>query len=108
MDFSLLDLPGYLPDYEMLELFNYAKEKESNIFLDHINSSPQSFGKFLDDLSDHQVEVDELNQLLYRIANEDEFFDVTIELRDWLRNHAVRHSELLAAFSMKHPELHTD
>lgn len=107
MDFSLLDLPGYLPDYEMLELFNYAKEKESNIFLDHINSSPQSFGKFLDDLSDHQVEVDELNALLFGIANDEKFFDVAIQLRDWLRSHAVRYSEVVAAFNLKRPS-HTD
>lgn len=108
MELSLISMPGFIADYDFIEQFTLAKEEKSSIILEQINQSPKSFGQMLDSLACHQKEVDELNQLLYRIANENEFFDVAIELRDWLRSHAVRHSELLATFSLKHPELHTD
>ena len=108
IDYSLMIMPGFIADYDFIEQFTLAKEEKSFIILEQINQSPSGFGEMLDALSCNQQDVDELNSLLYRIANEDEFFDVAIELRDWLRNHAVRHSELLATFSLKHPELHTD
>ena len=108
IDYSLMIMPSFIADYDFIEQFTLAKEEKSSIILEQINQSPESFGQMLDSLACHQKEVDELNQLLYRIANEDGFFDVAIELRDWLGNHAVRHSELLATFSLKHPELHTD
>ena len=108
IDYSLMIMPGFIADHDFIEQFTLAKEEKSSIILEQINQSPSSFGEMLDALSCNQKDVDELNQLLYRIANEDEFFDVAIELRDWLRNHAVRHSEILATFSLKHPELRTD
>ena len=103
MDFTVLDLPPYLPDDGILESFNYAKEEVSAVFLERINASPQSFGHFMDSLAEHQVEVDELNALLYRLSNQSDGSLMWLELRDWLRNHAVRHSELLAVFNLKHP-----
>ncbi len=120
MELSLISMPGFIADYDFIEQFTLAKEEKSSIILERINQSPKIFGQMLDSLACNQKEVDELNQLLYRIANENECFDVAIELRDWLRhrvaielrdwlrNHAVLHSELLASFSLKHPELHID
>lgn len=95
-DFSMFIRSLFVPSWEESEEFGYAKEQVAQGIADEILESKESFIHMREALVENDVKVEQLDDLLYRIAAQPDFCDVAIELREFLHQQAHDYAQTLA------------
>jgi hypothetical protein len=91
----------YIPSYDEFEQFNLAKERLTQRYREELEESPNNFDEVIDHLVVQQY--DTWSRLLWRIANQNDFLDAAIELRELMRSMTLQVSELNAHRELTQP-----
>jgi hypothetical protein len=98
---SLIGRPMFVPSYEEYSLWQLAHESLSERHLETLMESSEAFFEVIDDAFVRENE--QMNVLLWKLAHQDDFLDIAIELRELLRRHSLYVAERQAKLELTKP-----
>ena len=100
-NFYCIQRPMYIPSFEEYEQFTINKERLAKELQEALQESPAAFDEVIDQIVTRQF--DTWSQLLWKIANHDDYLDAAIELRELMRVHTLRVADTQAQRELTKP-----